>query len=148
MNQLVSAMKNLILQPPDLTRCSRFWFGLSFSPLQKKKITGRAARAGGSCHRILVFYRFCSARHGLIFSVAAGEVSASLVFRRGCDLPSTRSARDQITSSTESSLSIFSWREFFWARSLVADCSSFLILLQSTVGSWFFDFVLVWIVAG
>jgi hypothetical protein len=37
MNQLVSAMKNLILQPPDLTRCSRFWFGLSFSPLQKKK---------------------------------------------------------------------------------------------------------------
>jgi hypothetical protein len=45
MSQLISALKKLILQTPDLTRCSRFLAGSAFQ-LAAENITGRAARPG------------------------------------------------------------------------------------------------------
>jgi hypothetical protein len=45
MSQLISALKNLILQTPDLTRCSHFLAGSAFQ-FTAEKITGRAARQG------------------------------------------------------------------------------------------------------
>jgi hypothetical protein len=45
MSQLISALKKLILQTPDLTRCSHFLAGSAFQ-FTAEKITGRAARQG------------------------------------------------------------------------------------------------------